>query len=63
MQIKLFSSNNSYLSSIEKDMNKWLNENPTVTIKDIKIAKAGNGGTTFETTYMIIYDEKQEERL
>lgn len=55
-KIKLFKSTDD-IGHIESKINDWLIANENVDIIDIKIAMAGNGGTTIYTIYTVIYKE------
>ena len=55
-QVKLFESNEN-TKYIEVQINNWLKSKENITILDIKVAMAGNGGTSINTIYTIIYKE------
>lgn len=55
-QIKLFESNED-TNHIEIKINEWLKSKENITILDIKVAMAGNGGTRIHTIYTIIYKD------
>lgn len=55
-QIKLFESNEN-TNHIEIKINEWLKSKENITILDIKVAMAGNGGISIHTIYTIIYKD------
>lgn len=55
-QVKIFESNED-TNHIEIKINEWLKSKENITILDIKVAMAGNGGTSINTIYTIIYKE------